>query len=219
METWQPDIHSDDNSLPGDLAGGAYISLRRIILMSIISAGFYWFYWMYRTWLQYRDHVYTVVIATGRQPSATVAAPGGQIHFPFWHGMTQAVPVYGFFRYHAHIRHYKALMQERGVADSLNLGLLTTIVVIAMLVRIIPHMLLEPNFFIAEVIFLIMETFVICHMQSNLNRYWADVDNRLAHPARFGKGEILLIILGVLFFWPGLIGTLIPGGLIQSLKS
>ncbi len=208
MATWQPDRYGEENPHTGDLAGGAYISTTRIILLSIISMGIYWFYWMYRTWKQYRDH------------TADLAAETGERHYPVWHTLTQLVLIYGFFRYHAHIRHYKALMQERGIADSLNLGMLTTIVVINTLVGLIGGGMRDPSSdssgmvlagVVINIISLIVTIGILCRMQSNLNRYWADVDSRLSQSARFGKGEIVLIVIGVLlwlgtiagFIWPG----------------
>ena len=125
MTTWQSDIYGESEPLAGDLAGGAYISALRITLLSIVSLGFYWLYWMYRTWKQYRDH------------TVEIAAETGSSHHPVWHGLSWVVPVYGWFRYHAHIRQYKALMVERGVRDSLNVGLLTTVVVISTIVSFV----------------------------------------------------------------------------------
>lgn len=199
MTIWQPDIYGDGELLPGDLAGGAYISTARIILMSVISMGAYWIYWMYRTWRQYRDH------------TLDMAAETGDTHHPVWHGLTQFVPVYGYFRYHAHIRHYKELMAERGVPDTLNLGLLTTVVVISSLVGFAAGTMRSPDLSsgavllvgnILSIVTLIVSIVVLCVMQSNLNRYWASVDSRLMRSARFGKGEIVCIILGILF-WLG----------------
>ena len=199
MTTWQSDIYGEGEPLAGDLARGAYISTTRVILMSVVSMGVYWIYWMYRTWKQYRDH------------TLEKAAETGDTHHPVWHGLTQFVPVYGFFRYHAHIRHYKELMAERGVPDTLNLGLLTTVVVISSLVGLAAGTMRSPDLYsgavlvagnILSIVTLIVSIVVLCVMQSNLNRYWASVDSRLMQSARFGKGEIVCIILGILF-WLG----------------
>ena len=46
MTTWQSDIYGESEPLAGDLAGGAYISALRITLLSIVSLGFYWLYWI-----------------------------------------------------------------------------------------------------------------------------------------------------------------------------
>ena len=204
MTTWQSD-YGESEPLAGDLAGGAYISAVRITLLSIVSLGLYWLYWMYRTWKQYRDH------------TVEMASETGATHHPVWHGLTQIVPVYGWFRFHAHIRQYKALMVERGVPDSLNVGLLTTVVVIISIVGIAAGSMrdlelpsdaaVNGDTFLAGVILgiitLIVSIVVLLVMQSNLNRYWASVDRRLTQSARFGKGEVVCIILGVLF-WLGI---------------
>ena len=39
-------------------------------------------------------------------------------------------------------------------------------------------------------------------VQSNLNNYWTNAGGGLEQNARFGKGEIVCIVLGVLF-WLG----------------
>ena len=196
MTTWQSDIYGESEPLAGDLAGGAYISALRITLLSIVSLGFYWLYWMYRTWKQYRDH------------TVEIAAETGSSHHPVWHGLSWIVPVYGWFRYHAHIRQYKALMVERGVRDSLNVGLLTTVVVISTIVSFVAVPMSGLASFIPGIIDLIVSIVVLCVMQSNLNRYWASVDSRLTRPARFGKGEVVCIILGVLC-WLGIVAYFI----------
>ena len=199
MTTWNTDIYGESELPAGDLAGGAYMSTGRIVFLSVISMGLYWIYWMYRTWRQYRDHTLEMVAETG------------DTHYPVWHGLTQFVLVYGFFRYHAHIRHYKALMVERGVPDTLNLGLLTAVVVIYSIVGLVGGTMRSPDLYsggvlvdgvILSFIVLIVSIVVLCVMQSNLNRYWIAVDDRLAQSARFGKGEILCIVLGPLV-WIG----------------
>lgn len=206
MTTWQTDIYGDDDALTGDLSRGAYVSVTRIILMTVISMGLYWLYWMYRTWKQYRDH------------TGGMAAETGDVHYPVWHGLTQLVPVYGFFRYHAHIREYKELMVERGVPDTLNLGLLTTVVVINGILAILAGTMRDPDLptgmgvlvtgILLSVVTIIVSIAVLSVMQSNLNRYWASVDGRLMQSARFGKGEIVCIALGVLF-WIGVVADIV----------
>ena len=205
MTTWQPDIYGIDEPLAGDLAGGAYISTTRIILLSVISMGLYWFYWMYRTWKQYRDH------------TIEMAAANGQTHYPVLHALTQFLPVYAFFRYHAHIRQYKDLMVERGVPDTLNLGLLTTFVVINGIVSIAGGTMRSPDLYsgavlvtglILSIVALVLSIVLLCVMQTNLNRYWASVDGRLLQSARFGKGEAVCIVLGVIF-WAGVVAAVI----------
>ena len=78
-----------------------YISPTRLLVMLVLSYGLYLFYWLYLTWKQYRDHT-------------------GQRVFPVWHALTQFVPIYKWFRFHAHVRVYKELMTDSDVPSSLS---------------------------------------------------------------------------------------------------
>ena len=185
-------------------AAGCRISPRRIILLSVVSMGIYWLYWMYRTWKQFRDH------------TLERAAAAGQQHYPIWHGLTQFLPVYGWFRFHAHVREYQGLMQERGVADSLNLGNLTTIVVVSSLLSWIGGGIRQEYLpdgvvllgYILTVIAIVLSITVMLTVQSNLNNYWMNAGGGLEQDARFGKGEIVCIVLGVLL-WLGIVAGII----------
>ena len=185
-------------------AAGCRISPRRIILLSVVSMGIYWLYWMYRTWKQFRDH------------TLERAAADGQQHYPIWHGLTQFLPVYGWFRFHAHVREYQGLMQERGVADSLNLGNLTTIVVVSSLLSWIGGGIRQEYLpdgvvllgYILTVIAVVLSITVMLTVQSNLNNYWMNAGGGLEQDARFGKGEIVCIALGVLL-WLGIVAGII----------
>ena len=202
-------MYVDQFGISGTASGGAAgcrISPARIILMSVVSIGIYWLYWMYRTWKQFRDH------------TLERSASAGQTHYPVWHGLTQLVPVYGFFRFHAHVREYQALMRERGVADRLNLGTLTTIVVVSTLLSWIGGGIRQEYLpdgvvlvgVILTVIAVVLSVTVMLTVQSNLNDYWTDVGGGLEQNARFGKGEIVCIILGVLLWLAVIAGIIWP---------
>ncbi len=82
--------------------------------MAVLSYGVYLFYWYYLTWKQYRDHT-------------------GQEAFPVWHALTLFVPIYGWFRFHAHVRTYKELMLRDGAPNSLNPGWAVVIFIVSSL--------------------------------------------------------------------------------------
>ena len=183
---------------------GCRISQGRIIALSIVSMGIYW---MYRTWAQYRDHM------AGSPDQA------GQIHYPVWHGLTQLVPVYGFFRFHAHVRSYKELMQERGVTDTLNVGVLVTVVVINAVVSLVAGAIRSDSDgsaattiagigYLITLITVLVSLAVICKVQSNLNNYWDDIGGAPGLDARFGKGEVICLFIGILL-WVGVIADFI----------
>ena len=200
MAAWQTDNYGEENPHAGDLAGGAYIATGRIIALSVISFGIYWIYWMYRTWKQYADHT-------------------GEEAYPVWHGLTQLVPVYGFFRFYAHAGAFKVLMRQRAMQDTLNLDLLGTIVVVSTIVSIAAGGLSGSSSvslatrlvaFVIQLATIAVGIGVLCRIQSNLNRYWADVDHRLTQSARFGKGEIVCIGLGIIAWLGSIAGIIWP---------
>ena len=79
------------------------ISPTRILIMTMLSDGLYLFYWFYITWQQYRDH-------------------SGNRAFPEWRTLSLIIPIYGFFRTHAHMRCFKKLMLNADVPCSIAVG-------------------------------------------------------------------------------------------------
>lgn len=208
------DTVSADGRLPSDSEAeavvpdyGCDLSLTRVVLVAILSIGLYWFCWMDRTRAQYHDH--------------TVGAPEqvGQTNHPVWHGLTQLVPEYGFFHFRARIRLYQSFLQERSVIDGLNVTVLVAVVVINSVVAIVgggmrgdsvgPGVTTTAGIgYLITLISLLVGVWVIYKVQSNLNDYWATVGGTPARSARFGKGEILCLFIGILF-WLGVIADFI----------
>ena len=90
-----------------------YISLKRIILMTALSFGFFYLcYWSYLTWKHYRDH-------TGNEA------------YPVWHALTFTLPIYSWFRAHTHARIYRDLMQVAGVPGSIKAWLVVVLIIIS----------------------------------------------------------------------------------------
>ena len=186
-------------------AYGCHISLTRIMLLSIISFGLYWFYWMYLTWKQYRDHT-----------DATA--------YPVWHALTQLVPIYVWFRFYAHGKAYKNLMEEIGVANNLNMVpiMIVTIIATAIENRITTFWLKESFggdginlgtelvLDIVSWIAIAVSGAVLYWIQSNINRYWAAYDASAARSAGIGKGEIILAIIGVILWILTIVYYLFP---------
>ena len=80
-----------------------WISPTRVVVMSVLSWGLYLFYWFYLTWKQYRDHT--------REEA-----------YPVWHALTLLVPIYGYFRMHAHVRTFDELMHSASISSTLSRG-------------------------------------------------------------------------------------------------
>ena len=178
---------------------GCHISITRIYVLSILSFGLYLAYWLYKTWEQYRDHTSTAA-------------------YPIWHGLTIFVPVYQFFRLHAHIRVFKDLMDARKLPNALEPVIVVAVVAIAgygnTFLRIalpgsvedilLGRALLEVSYLIATIAL----TWIVASVQRDINSYWCTVDANLAQRAGIGKGEVIVAIIG-LICWAGTIQGLI----------
>ena len=168
------------------------ISPTRILVMTLLSDGLYLFYWFYITWQQYREHT-------------------GNRVFPMWHTLSLIIPVYGLFRTHAHMRSFKELMLNAGVLCSIAVG---WAVVLVMVSSVLDNVSLRLNggffnfgevsagpAFISALLDLASIAVVLgllLHVQQNLNRYWASLDNVTLVDLNVGVGEVILAVIGVL---------------------
>lgn len=179
---------------------GYQISVTRIYVMFILSFGVYYIYWMYRTWKQHRDHT-------------------GAIAYPVWHALTTFVPVYNFFRVHAHIKAYRRLMDDRGLTSNLEPGMVVGrvlgVLLVVLVQLILSFLVLVSSFSFEEtqlfvqvagdvigLIAVVALAWIFATVQEGINSYWAVTDTSLAQTARIGKGEVLVVVIG-LFIWAG----------------
>ena len=163
------------------------IPLVRVLIMSLLSAGLYFFYWFYLTWKHYRD-------GTGKEA------------YPVWHALTLLIPIYGLFRIHAHMRSYRELMIGQGMASTISpvWAIPATITSFAL-----PYLM----FYSLLTVFLAQEwaslilgvspvvtiTWLMLHVQINLNRHWSHVHGGVTSNG-FSVVEVGLAFVG-LYFW------------------
>ena len=181
-------------SSPGSLpqALGYRTSPGRILLMTVLSYGLYLFYWFYLTWKQYRD--YTCNRA-----------------YPVWHAMAIGIPIYNLFRTHAHMRSFRELMLDANVPSTIREGWAVPVVLVSSTVSIVSF--LPPGGFgnlgvtsqgsaivtaLSSGISIAIVTFMLHHVQGNLNRYWDSLENIELIDARIGPSEVILGIIGAI---------------------
>jgi hypothetical protein len=160
--------------------------------MTLLSDGLYLFYWFYITWQQYREHT-------------------GNRVFPMWHTLSLIIPIYGLFRTHAHMRSFKELMHDAGVVCSIAVG---WAVILVMVSTLLDNVSLRVNggFFnfgevsaaaaflsaLLDLASIAVVVGLLLHVQQNLNRYWASLDNVTLVDLNVGAGEVILAVIGVL---------------------
>ena len=179
-----------------------HISVRRILLMSVLSHGLYLFYWFFLTWKQYRDHT-------------------GNPVFPVWHALTLMVPVYSLFRTHAHMRTYKELMLRAGVTSTINVGLTVGLVFTASVLDSVSFNLTGGFAGSSQIstgtaaataainlVSIAIVSGLLLHLQGNLNRYWHSLESATIVGVKIGISEVILVLIGV-FLWFGTVATLV----------
>ena len=166
--------------------------LSRVLVMSVLSYGFYLLYWFYLTWKQYRDH-------TGREV------------YPIWHALTLFVPIYGLFRVHAHMRAFAEIAAVNGVVTRISPGWAVVAVFVSgylsgISARIYGFSLEVVNITqqdavlvaIVDLFAIAIVTWMVLHAQANINVYW---NHRLGdglRSVRVGVVEVIIALFGVL---------------------
>ena len=196
MAARQPDDSVGGMAAPAAQTYGYHLSTPRIFALSVVSFGLYLFYWVYRTWDQYREHT-------------------GANVYPVWHALAMLVPIYGWFRFYAHCKAYRDLMEERGVPHNLKMAPILVILIVATAawspvptqwlnsylgesgIAVMIDLMLD----VVSLVGMLVATVMVCRIQSNFNRYWAAVDGELANRARVGRGAMVLAALGAILWF------------------
>ena len=183
-----------------------YIPPARVILLTLLSSGLYVFYWMYVTWRQYRDHT-------------------GEIAYPVMHALALMVPVYQFFRLHAHIRVYQELMEQRGVPTTLNplraVLIYFGVVLLGMVSLMIPAeqtvtLLQQATYVIINVGQASLLAWIMWQAQTNLNRFWRHRLGMRLGWIRISVPELALVAVGFLLGWGMLLILLVDPSLLTT---
>ena len=189
---------------PRDDAFPYYIPPGRIVVLTVLSSGLYIFYWMYATWRQYREHT-------------------GETAYPIMHALSLLVPVYQFFRLHAHMRVYQEMMEQRGVPTTLSPVRIVLIyfgvVLLGMVSFILPaegplSTSQQAAYVAINLGQVALLSWILSHAQTNINRFW---QHRLG--IRLGwmplsLPEITVVAVGLILGWGMLAILLIDPSLL-----
>lgn len=183
-----------------------YIPPARIVALTLLSSGLYLFFWMYVTWRQYRDHT-------------------GQIAYPVMHALAMLVPIYQFFRLHAHIRVYQEMMEQRGVPTTLNppraVLIYFGVVLLGMVSLVIPSGgPVTPTQQAAYLAIIVGQaallSWIMWQVQTNLNRFWQHRLGVRLGWMRLSVAELVLVAVGFLLGWGMLLIVLVDPSLLPT---
>jgi hypothetical protein len=158
-----------------------------VALASFLTAGLlYPLLWLGKTWAEMQREI------------------GDSTMRPGWHALTQLVPVYGFFRFHAHYRTIDELLSRQGVGVSATPGWAVVGWMVAQSFgrasdRVERLFGAGPE--VTLILFVLsaaLSAAVISYGQARLNAYWRAVEGPSV-PNRIQWWEWLTLVVGVLF--------------------
>ena len=168
------------------------LPVQRVLLLTLVSHGLYFFYWFYLTWKHYQEHT-------------------GEEAYPVWHALSLLVPIYSLFRIHAHMRSFRDLMGEANVPTSINAGMAVLLIFVTWSLDLAALQLnggiagAAPVYdwgpfaaFGLTLVSILILAGVVTQVQGNLNRYWENISHGPLSPARIYPSEVLFCMIGVL---------------------
>ena len=173
-----PYIMGEENS------NAILLSSTRLIVLSVLSLGIYYYYWGYITWKQLQSET-------------------EDVHYPVWHALSLIVPVYGLFRIHKHVRVIRDLAAKSGVETSLSPDLAFVLMALNFVLGFTPLAFGGAATILtvfAAILSLTISTTVIVWAQAPLNRHWAGARSDTLSYAPIAAAEVAIVILGLLLF-------------------
>lgn len=166
-----------------------HLDTGRLILLSVLSSGLYFYYWAYLTWKH-------------------LASETGDVHYPVWHTMSFSVPIYGLFRLHRHVSAIRDLAEGAGVWTGLGAGIVVVLFTIASALDFQAGFRVSNTGVILTlaVISVVLTTTIMFRSQRSLNDYWAKTRGASVRTARMGAGGVVIVIVGMLAW----LGYLVP---------
>lgn len=162
------------------------VSLTKLVALSVSTAGFYTFYWMYRQWNALRD---------------SHAVPRGST--PILRG------IFAIFFFHDLFAKIRTHVTEAGLSSRAASSALATLAVILIVGGNVLAKQEEPLF----CIFLVPYTLLVLPLaiaQSEINSYTRAVAPGAQLDSRFSAGTVLVIVLGLLMWAATALVVLFP---------
>jgi hypothetical protein len=171
----------------------------QLILLSLLSFGLYEVYWFFRTWRQLKDTKNLDI------------SPG-------WRTLGLLVPVLNIVLAYKLFRDIKNYAQDLGCNTYSSPGWIVFGYSISnaasLKILMKADNLADPGhrliIFMVSEIFSLLAILLLVKIQNTLNAYWAGVQSGLIIRPKLTKGEILLLVLGGLFWFFCMIGTVLP---------
>jgi hypothetical protein len=165
-----------------------------IVGLSVATFDLYTFFWLYATWRELKHE---------RQDD--------KMH-PVWHALATLVPIYGYFRFHAHMRTIKELADERAVLSSLRPGVAVAVWIVTQTVNNLTFRLtlqgLETPLWLDLITSLVL-AWLLWWGQSTLNALWRAAPEGPTE-TRVHWLEWVVLVIGGLLWVLAAVGSVLP---------
>ncbi len=155
--------------------------LIHVILLFLITFGLYFFYWYYRNWKNLKKHMDMDIN-------------------PVLRTIGLIVPIAGIYLIYAQFRDIKNFAEESGV-ETYSPGLITFGVIFFNLLSRLPSIFWLLTF---------LMVWPMSIVQKTLNNYWEKEQPGIPMRNKFSGVEIVVMIIGAIFWILAIIGMLIP---------
>jgi len=159
-----------------------YISLRRIVILSIVSLGLYVFYWLFYTWKQLHQK-------TDKQC------------FPVWHAMAFLIPIYGLTVIYRHMAVIQDLGNKSGAGTSLSPAMAVVLSSLTWILSVIA--VGEQNLVmivLVNALGLVITTILPVLGQSTLNQCWNQAKEEVLSEVPLSRVEAVMAIFGIAYW-------------------
>ena len=149
-------------SAPGPAIGQRHRPLWLVAVLSLVTIGLYTPVWMALTWSEMKAELHDDNM------------------YPAWHGLTFFVPIYAYFRIHAHYRIINELLSRVGATTGVNPGSAVLGFIIGNMVGGLSNAVPGGRsvFFLLLISSAIVAA-VLVYGQAGLNAYWRAVSNEV----------------------------------------
>ena len=154
----------------------------RIACLTIITAGYYIFYWLYLTWKQMDSET-------------------DNRHYPVWHALSLLVPIYGLFRMYDHLKTIKTLAAKNEIETDFSPTLPLLLMFLYLILGYTASKTTGDLSLIILIISLALVTTAILLTQPTLNAYWQKTKGPDVKSALFDRIELGFIVLIYPILW------------------
>ncbi len=166
-----------------------------LILLSFLTLAIYNIYWFYRNWKHLKIHKNLDI------------SPG-------WRTVGLFIPIVSIIFIYEQFKDIRDYAVQKGYKAYSSPGLLSLgyilINILSFLSFSLEDLLGPAGIFIASVIIYLLGTMLLIVVQKTLNDFWMNEQPGLRMRTNFSSGEIIVLIIGGIFWILVLIGTFIP---------